>query len=220
MVFFPSRLVSSLRCRLPFQSNYITLSHLCVHSPVWLTPLPHQNKVPIKAMAIPIITTLTPPSPIDVVVAAPPVKEAGAGPLVERIGLPVAVGAKVRVELNAPGGAMMISLGSGEPVGTAISGTVMLVAWATSLMEISGRVAITTAVPRTRVRVTVKVEVEVEVVVSSLVGAGAGSCGRAVARKGRRRMESERDKCGERIAARLSERSWSWYDDLKEVSMR
>lgn len=96
----------------------------------------------------------------------------------------------------------MMSLGTGEVVGAAVSGRV-LVAGAASLMEMSGRVANTTAVPRIRVWVTVRVEVEVEVVVGSL---GAGSCGSAVVRRGRRRMEREREKCGGCIGARV----WWW----------
>lgn len=142
--------------------------------------------------------------------AAPPVKVAGAGPVVDSNGLPapgpvpVADGAKVRVVLllllDALGAAMMTSLGLTDPVGAAISGRVLVTSTA-SLMEMAGRVAITTAVPRMSVRVTVKVEVEVEVVVGSLDGAGTASCGRAVASQGRRRrMEREREKRGGRIA--------------------
>lgn len=58
-----------------------------------------------------------------------------------------------------------------------------------------------------RVRVTVKVDVEVEVVVASLEGRGAGSCGRAVVKRGRRRMGRERVKCGGRIGARVGARA-------------
>lgn len=98
---------------------------------------------------------------------------------------------------------MRISLATGETVGAATSGRMLLmaVACAPSLMGSSGRVAITTEVPRMRVRVTVKVEVEVEVVVASLEGRGAGSCGRAAVKRGRRRMGRERVKCGGRIGA-------------------
>lgn len=160
----------------------------------------HHIKAPIKAMTNPIMATFAPPAPINV--AAPPVKLAGGGPVVEYRGLPtpvpVADGARVRVELRALGGARMMSLGTAELVGTAMSGRVLV---ATSLLVTMGRVAITTAVPRIRVRVTVNVEVEVEVVVASAEGSGTTSCGRAVASQGRRRMARERGRCGGRIAA-------------------
>ena len=108
-------------------------------------------------------------------------KLAGEGPVTvaEYSGLPapvpVADGARVMEELNAGGGARMMSVATRELVGAATSGAVSVVRSST---EIAGRVAMTTAVPRIRVRVTVNVEVEVEVVVGSLLegaGAGAGS---------------------------------------------
>lgn len=189
------------------------------------------------AMVNPIMAATFPaPIPIAAVVA-PPVNFAGGGPVVvERSGLPppvpVADGARVREELNALKGARMISVASRELVGAAKSGAASreLVGAAKSgaasvvrsLMEIAGRVAITTAVPRIRVRVTVKVEVEVEVVVGSLGGGGAGSCGRAVARKGRRRMESERERedFGGRIAAKVSDglRNECGVDDFSDIA--
>lgn len=130
--------------------------------------------------------------------------------------VPVADGARVMEELNAGGGARMMSVATRELVGAAKSGAMSVVR--SSSTVIAGRVAITTLVPRIRVRVTVNVEVEVdvEVVVGSLLegaGAGAGSWGMAVASKGRRRMEERvRVRCGERIAGegerRLRNRVW------------
>lgn len=78
--------------------------------------------------------------------------------VVERIGLPpvpVAEVGTVMVELDE---AMTMAVGTAE-LSTTLPPLVM---------ETSGKVAITTAVPRMRVRVTVRVEVEVEVVVASL----------------------------------------------------
>lgn len=87
--------------------------------------------------------------------------------------MPVADGARVMEELNAGGGARMMSVATGETVGAGISGALSVVTSSTE--ESAGMVAITMAVPRTRVRVTVNVEVEVEVVVGSLLGAGTAS---------------------------------------------
>lgn len=144
--------------------------------------------------------------------AAAPSKGAGASPvgngLTAPVPVPVAIG--VSVVLTAPavdeyGAATRISVATGETTGALISGK-GAVDWGPAVSgatESSGKVTMTTEVLRTRVRVTVKVEVEVEVAteVGSVAGRMPWSWGRAVARSGRRRENTEREMCGERIGA-------------------